>query len=469
MPVSPQPDQRAPEPVGPTGAPEAAHRDQSGDYLTTAQGVRLPDTDHSLKAGERGPTLIEDFHLREKITHFDHERIPERVVHARGAAAHGVFESYGNASARHQSRLPGHQGPADRGLRPVLHRARLARLSGHRPRHPRASRSSSTPSRARSTWSATTSRSSSSRTGSSSRTSFTRPSRIRTARYRRLSRPTTRSGTSSSLHTEATHHVLWNMSDRGIPRSYRTMEGFGVHTFRLVNAEGETSLVKFHWKPVAGVHSLVWEEAQIAAGCRSGFPPSRHGRRHRSRRIPRVRTGHPGDARRRQRHVRRHRPARSHEARARGIGAGSTDREADAERKPNELFRRDRAGRVPHRSPGAGDRGHQRPADAGHGCSRISTPSSPGSAARTSRSCRSTGRTLRSTTCCVTACTRPPFTSACRLQAEQHRRRSLPAEASAAEGGYVQVARADRGQRRYGRRRHRSTTTSPRPRRSIAA
>jgi catalase len=74
-----------------------------------------------------------------------------------------------------------------------------------------------------------------------------------------------------SLHTEATHHVLWNMSDRGIPRSYRTMEGFGVHTFRLVNAAGETSLVKFHWKPVAGVHSLVWEEAQIAAGCDPDF------------------------------------------------------------------------------------------------------------------------------------------------------------------------------------------------------
>ena len=74
-----------------------------------------------------------------------------------------------------------------------------------------------------------------------------------------------------SLHTEATHHVFWNMSDRGIPRSFRTMEGFGVHTFRLVNTDGETSLVKFHWKPIAGVHSLVWEEAQIAAGCDPDF------------------------------------------------------------------------------------------------------------------------------------------------------------------------------------------------------
>ena len=74
-----------------------------------------------------------------------------------------------------------------------------------------------------------------------------------------------------SLHTEATHHVMWLMSDRGIPRSYRTMEGFGVHTFRLVNADGESTLVKFHWKPVAGVHSLVWEEAQMISGTDPDF------------------------------------------------------------------------------------------------------------------------------------------------------------------------------------------------------
>ena len=83
---------------------------QAGEYLTTAQGVRLPDTDHSLKAGERGPSLLEDFHLREKITHFDHERIPERVVHARGAAAHGVFESYGTADVGDQGRVPRPEG-----------------------------------------------------------------------------------------------------------------------------------------------------------------------------------------------------------------------------------------------------------------------------------------------------------------------------------------------------------------------
>ena len=85
-------------PATPAGSPEAV-QEEAGEFLTTAQGLRLPDTDHSLKGGQRGPTLMEDFHLREKITHFDHERIPERVVHARGASAHGVFESYGNAAS----------------------------------------------------------------------------------------------------------------------------------------------------------------------------------------------------------------------------------------------------------------------------------------------------------------------------------------------------------------------------------
>jgi catalase len=121
-------------------------QDRSTDRLTTATGTPLPDTDHSLTAGSRGPTLMEDFHFREKITHFDHERIPE-----------------------------------------------------------------------------------------------------------------------------ATHMLMWVMSDRAIPRSFRMMEGFGIHTFRLVDAPGRTTLAKFHWKPVLGVHSLVWEEAQLAAGTDPDF------------------------------------------------------------------------------------------------------------------------------------------------------------------------------------------------------
>ena len=127
-----------------------------------------------------------------------------------------------------------------------------------------------------------------------------------------------------SLHTEATHHVMWAMSDRGIPRSYRTMEGFGVHTFRLVNADGETTLVKFHWKPVAGVHSLVWEEAQIAAGVDPDF--HRRDMADGDRRPARSLECELGlqlmpdsDGR----DVRGHRPARSHQDRAGGAGAGA--------------------------------------------------------------------------------------------------------------------------------------------------
>ncbi|MFF1464118.1 catalase, partial [Streptomyces sp. NPDC058330] len=100
-PLPPKPDQSGPETVSPTGQPtgnDPARNAQSGAYLTTAQGARLYDSDHSLKAGPRGPVLLQDHHLREKITHFDHERIPERVVHARGAAAHGVFRGYGSAA-----------------------------------------------------------------------------------------------------------------------------------------------------------------------------------------------------------------------------------------------------------------------------------------------------------------------------------------------------------------------------------
>src|ERR1700748_1189091 len=114
MPPSRKPDQSAPSTISATGAhvngSESKSRAQQGKFLTTAQGLRLPDTDHSLKAGSRGPSLLEDFHLREKITHFDHERIPERVVHARGAAAHGVFESYGTASAYTRAAFLGRKG-----------------------------------------------------------------------------------------------------------------------------------------------------------------------------------------------------------------------------------------------------------------------------------------------------------------------------------------------------------------------
>ncbi len=189
-------------PAAPAQKPEehpveaAAGRLQTSSLLTTAQGVRIPDTDHSLKAGPRGPSLMDDFHLREKITHFDHERIPERVVHARGAAAHGTFSRvrqrrYGRP--RPASSSPAGRHPSSSGSRPCW-------APGARPTPSAtsaASRSSSTPTRATSTSWATTCRSSSSRTGSSSPTSFTRANRTRIARSRRRRPRTTPSGTSS--------------------------------------------------------------------------------------------------------------------------------------------------------------------------------------------------------------------------------------------------------------------------------
>ncbi|MFI7587337.1 catalase [Spongisporangium articulatum] len=269
-----KPDQSAPKPSGPTGAdldgaldPDALR--QTGDVLTTAGGVRLPDTDHSLKAGERGPTLLEDFHLREKITHFDHERIPERVVHARGAAAHGVFEAYGNVKDLTRAAF------LQRGaVTPVF--TRFSTVLGSR-----GSADTVRDTRGFATK-FYTDEGTFDLVGNNMPVFFIQdgikfPDIIHAAKpHPDREIPQAQSAHDTfwdfvSLHTEATHHVFWNMSDRGIPRSYRTMEGFGVHTFRLVNARAETSLVKFHWKPVAGVHSLVWEEAQIAAGVDPDF------------------------------------------------------------------------------------------------------------------------------------------------------------------------------------------------------
>jgi catalase len=274
MPPARKPDQSAPSKVSATGAAiidsDADPRTQQGEYLTTAQGLRLPDTDHSLKAGSRGPSLLEDFHLREKITHFDHERIPERVVHARGAAAHGVFESYGTASAYTRAAFLGRKGTKTDVF------CRFSTVLG--------SRGSADTVRDTRGFAVKfyTNEGNFDLVGNNIPVFFIQdgikfPDVIHAGKPqpdREI--PQAQSAHDTfwdfvSLHTEATHHVMWNMSDRGIPRSYRTMEGFGVHTFRLANRRGKTFLAKFHWKPVAGVHSLVWEEAQIAAGCDPDF------------------------------------------------------------------------------------------------------------------------------------------------------------------------------------------------------
>ncbi|MFE4544668.1 catalase [Arthrobacter sp. NPDC056727] len=271
-PLPPKPDQQGPEAVSPTGSPTGAPehaRAQSGQYLTTAQGLRLEDTDHSLKAGPRGPILLQDHHLREKITHFDHERIPERVVHARGAGAHGMFRSYGTAANITRAGFLAKDVET-----PVF--VRFSTVLGSR-----GSADTVRDTRGFSTK-FYTDEGVYDLVGNNIPVFFIQdgikfPDIVHAAKpHPDREIPQAQSAHDTfwdfvSLHTEAQAHTMWNMSDRGIPRSYRTMEGFGVHTFRLVDAAGATTLVKFHWKPKQGVHSLAWEEAQIINGMDPDF------------------------------------------------------------------------------------------------------------------------------------------------------------------------------------------------------
>jgi catalase len=271
-PLPPKPAQHGPVPHSPTGAPskdgELAAA-QQGAHLTTATGVPLRETDHSLKAGPRGPVLLQDHHLREKIMHFDHERIPERVVHARGAAAHGVFTSNGAASELTRAAFL-----AKGATTPVF--TRFSTVLGSR-----GSADTVRDTRGFAVKFYTT-EGNFDLVGNNIPVFFIQdaikfPDVIHAGKpHPDLEIPQAQSAHDTfwdfvSLHTEGQHHAIWNMSDRGIPRSYRMMEGFGVHTFRLVNAAGETTLVKFHWKPRLGVHSLTWEEAQLAAGVDPDF------------------------------------------------------------------------------------------------------------------------------------------------------------------------------------------------------
>jgi catalase len=271
-PLPPKIDQKGPEPFSPTGSsleiePEALA--QQGSFLTTATGTRLPDTDHSLKAGPRGPVLLQDHHLREKITHFDHERIPERVVHARGVGAHGLFISNGAATSVTQA------GFLAEGIEtPVF--VRFSTVLGSR-----GSADTVRDTRGFATK-FYTAEGIYDLVGNNIPVFFIQdaikfPDVIHAGKpHPDREIPQAQSAHDTfwdfvSLHTEAQAHTLWNMSDRAIPRSLRTMEGFGIHTFRLTDARGETSLVKFHWKPFQGVHSLTWEEAQMICGLDPDF------------------------------------------------------------------------------------------------------------------------------------------------------------------------------------------------------
>ena len=244
----------------------AEHREpRDGGVLTTDQGLAVVHTDDSLKAGPRGPTLLEDFHLREKITRFDHERIPERVVHARGSGAHGFFRVY--ESLADLTCADFLCDPAAR--TPVF--TRFSTVAG--------SRGSTDLARDVRGFATKfyTRQGNFDLVGNNMPVFFIQdgakfPDLIHAVKPEPHNEvPQAASAHDTfwdfvSLMPETMHMVMWLMSDRAIPRSYRMMEGFGVHTFRLVNAEGRSTLCKFHWKPVLGAHSVVWDEAQKISG-----------------------------------------------------------------------------------------------------------------------------------------------------------------------------------------------------------
>lgn len=234
--------------------------------LTTDQGVRVDDTDNALKAGERGPTLMEDFHFREKLTHFDHERIPERVVHARGAGAYGYFEAYDDSLAA--LTVAGFLTTPE--LRtPVF--TRFSTVAGSRG-------SADTVRDVRGFAVKFYTRQGNFDLVGNNMPVFFIQDGVKFPDFVHAVKPEPHNEIpqASSAHDtlwdfvqlqpETTHMMMWLMSDRALPRSYRMMQGFGVHTFRLVDAEGRGTFVKFHWKPKLGVHSLVWDETQKIAG-----------------------------------------------------------------------------------------------------------------------------------------------------------------------------------------------------------
>ncbi len=244
--------------------------DSGGQALTTNQGVPVADNQNSLKAGLRGPTLLDDFILREKITHFDHERIPERVVHARGSAAHGYFECYA-ALTDITKAAPF----AEAGKRtPVF--VRFSTVAGER--------GSSDLARDVRGFAVKfyTDQGNWDLVGNNIPVFFIQDAlkfpdlvhAVKPEPHHQMPQAATAHDTFwdfAGLMPEITHMLLWIMSDRAIPRSYRMMQGFGVHTFRLVNEAGESVFVKFHWNPLAGTHSVVWDEAVKISGADSDF------------------------------------------------------------------------------------------------------------------------------------------------------------------------------------------------------
>ncbi len=261
----------APEGLNATIEPlDCVRVDSAGRVLTTNQGVPIADNQNSLKYGVRGPALLEDFILREKITHFDHERIPERIVHARGSGAHGFFECYDALTDITRGSPFRESGK----ITPTF--VRFSTVQGAR-----GSKDTARDVRGfavkfytdEGNWDLV---------GNNIPVFFIQDAMkfpdlvhaVKPEPHHEMPQAASAHDTFwdfVSLMPESTHMLMWVMSDRGIPRSYATMQGFGVHSFRMVNDAGESVFVKFHWNPIAGTHSMVWDEAVKISGADPDF------------------------------------------------------------------------------------------------------------------------------------------------------------------------------------------------------
>ena len=274
-PAEPTPPGKQPTAPGSLKAPDTqsaklqqleANRKNGADQpLTTNQGTRIANDQNSLRAGSRGPTLLEDFIMREKITHFDHERIPERIVHARGSAAHGYFQPYRSLKELTKA----HFLAVPEQVTPVFVRFSTVQGGAGSADTVRDIRGFATKFY--------TEEGVFDLVGNNTPVFFIQDAHkfpdfvhaVKPEPHNEIPQGQSAHDTFwdyVSLQPETLHNVIWAMSDRGIPRSYRTMEGFGIHTFRLVNAEGKATFVRFHWKPVAGKASLLWDESQKLTG-----------------------------------------------------------------------------------------------------------------------------------------------------------------------------------------------------------
>ena len=252
------------------GSLDRVRVDDSEQRLTTNQGVPVANNQDTLKAGLRGPSALEDFIMREKITHFDHERIPERVVHARGSAAHGYFEAYDDLCALTRA------APFAQKCKRTPVFVRFSTVVGER-----GSTDLARDVRGfavkfytdEGIWDLV---------GNNMPVFFIQDAMkfpdlvhaVKPEPHHAMPQAASAHDTFwdfASLSPEITHMLMWVMSDRAIPRSYRTMQGFGVHTFRLINAQGEMHFCKFHWSPVQGTHSAVWDEAVRISGADPDF------------------------------------------------------------------------------------------------------------------------------------------------------------------------------------------------------